>query len=223
MEELVDRQIRRWEQTERQLEVKPSADVQQPMVCISREFGSQGLEIARFVAGRLGYDLYDRDLVERLAEDARLRDRILETLSPSARASITRRLEEEFDELGLAPSEYLTWMTTTLYAVGRHGHGVVLGRGAQFVLEPEATLRVRVFSPFEKRVARVAERYGLSSAEARSRVLHEDAERAAFCWRHFHRDVSDPTAYDMLLNSEALSVAACSALVIDAFHAKLGG
>lgn len=39
------------------------------IICIGREFGSGGHEIGRKVAEKLGLELYDRDLIDRAAED----------------------------------------------------------------------------------------------------------------------------------------------------------
>jgi cytidylate kinase len=223
IEEQVDRQIRKWLEQQRRSEQEPRVGEQQPMICISREFGAQGLEIARIVAGRLDFDLYERDLVEEIAHSARLRQRAFESLNAATRSELNRRIEEQFTRGAFATSDYLRTLSQILLTLGRHGHGIVVGRGAQFVLDPGATLRVRVYAPMDIRVARVAASLDLPPQEARARVLHEDAERAAFCWRNFGRDVRDPASYDLLLSSGSLSLAACSSLVIDAFQAKLGG
>lgn len=107
-----------------------------------------------------------------------------------------------------------------MLTIARHGRAVIVGRGAQFILRPERTLRVRAFAPPEVRIARIAERDRISRDEARAVVLRHDAERNAFCRQHFNADPSDPHHYDLLLNTGTLSVETCADGVVGAFRAR---
>jgi len=107
--------------------------------------------------------------------------------------------------------------------LGRHGKGVIIGRGAQYILDPAQTLRVRAYAPLDVRVRRIAERDGIPVHEARARVLRVDAERAAFVRRHFNQEIADPNHYDLLCNTGSLSVEVCAEMVERAFRARFGG
>ncbi len=91
-----------------------------------------------------------------------------------------------------APSDYLRNLSKVVLTLGRHGKGVIVGRGAHFLLDPQATLRVRVIAPLETRVARIAARDGLSEDEARAKILRIDGERIAFNKQHYGADIADP-------------------------------
>src|SRR5580704_4124216 len=69
VDELVDRQFKRWIEEERR-RAHPSV-VPEPArhsVTISREAGSNGTALARRIAAKLGFRLWDQELVQRIAE-----------------------------------------------------------------------------------------------------------------------------------------------------------
>ena len=43
--------------------------MQKKIITVSREFGSGGRSIGKLVAEKLGYDYYDSELVERVAQE----------------------------------------------------------------------------------------------------------------------------------------------------------
>ena len=48
------------------------------IITISREFGSGGRTIGREVAKRLGYSFYDKELIEKIAEESGLSEEYIE-------------------------------------------------------------------------------------------------------------------------------------------------
>jgi cytidylate kinase len=56
------------------------------------------------------------------------------------------------------------------------------------------------------RVKTVAAREKLSEREATRLIEHTDAERRAFVMRYHRADFTDPTRYDLALNTERLGV-----------------
>ena len=67
-------------------------------------------------------------------------------------------------------------------------------------LPPATTLRVRLIAPLKDRIARVAEKEKLSSADAGTRVGQVEHERAAFVQGYFHKDDADSHQYDLIMN-----------------------
>lgn len=187
----------------------------------SRESGGRGAEIGRQVADELGFQFHAQELVHEIARRARVRNQLVESLDERAQDKVAQWASEMMEGGVFAPSDYLRNLSKVVLALGRHGRGVIIGRGAHFILDPARTLRVRAFAPLDARVAHIADREGLGLDEARSKVLRIDAERIAFHRQHFNVDVGDPVSYDVLLNTAALPIFACVELVARAFRAKL--
>ena len=101
--------------------------------------------------------------------------------------------------------------------IGRHGRAIIVGRGANFVLPPEKRFRVRIVAPQELRVQNVARDLDIPVDEAKRRVIRTNSDRRAFIRKYFNADISDPINYDLVINTETLSVDAaidtvCSAI-----------
>ncbi len=223
IEELVEHQVRRWLE-EREIASRrsqpPAHEAQHPMISISREFGARGAEIGKLVAERLGFRFYAQEIVHEVAHRAHVRQRVVESVDERLQSRIAHFIDEMVEGRLFAPSDYLRNLSQVIITLGRHGNGVIVGRGSQVILDPALTLRVRCYAPLETRIADVARRESIGKASARAEVLRVDSERVAFYRQHFNADVTSPLLYDLLLNTSTLGVEASAELVRDAFHRR---
>jgi cytidylate kinase len=207
IEELIDRQLRRWEMERRLLREEKGEEaargVLKPTIAISRQYGSRAEELGRLLCERLGYELYDRNILEAISANAAFRKATLESLDEKTLSELQLWVESLLRGRYLGQSDYRRHLTDVLLVIGQHGGAVILGRGAGFVLRRETTLHLRVVAPLEDRVRWVVEAEGLSEAEARQKIEEVDEERAAFVRRHFGADVAETTGYDAVLNTGA--------------------
>jgi cytidylate kinase len=223
VQQLVNQNFLRWMEEQKVSSKRRQADShQKPMLVMSREFGGRGAEIGRKVATKLGFQYHSQELVHEIAREARVRRQLVESLDERARDGIEQWVTELLDGESFAPNDYLKNLSKVVGALGRHGKGVIVGRGAHFLLDPRRTLRVRTYAPLEERIGYIAGRRDLTAGEARALVLKIDAERVAFYRQHFNADVANPLHYDLLLNTSSLSIPACVDIVVRAFRAKLG-
>lgn len=225
IEHLVNRQILRWQEEER-ITPKPEAGAveapHRPMICISREYGARGAAVGKIVADRMGFHLYSRDLVEEIAHEAQVRRQVIESIDEHSRSVVEEMVLTLLSDESFYHTQYLKELSTAVLTLARHGRGVIVGRGAQFILRPEHTLRIRAVASLDVRISRIATRDGIPLSEARAKVLRSDAERNAFCDQHFSVDATDPHHYDLLLNTGTMSEEACAAVVVAAFQARFG-
>ncbi len=175
-------------------------------ICISRETGAGGGTIARLVGQRLGWKVYDHELLEAIAHRMGLpvdEVRCFDELAPSVVQDWLLPLREEH----YAPQEaYLDHLAKLVEAIGRAGESVLVGRGAGFLLPRETTLSLRIIAPLRFRAMRLAERMGVSVRTARRAARDLDRRRSQFD-RTMHRMVSaDPHNYDMVLDSHNLGL-----------------
>ncbi|MGD9519606.1 MAG: cytidylate kinase family protein, partial [Armatimonadota bacterium] len=57
---------------------------------------------------------------------------------------------------------------------------------------------------------------GISEREARQKVARLDAQRRAFAKAHFRLDSSDPTLYDLVINTERTTLEQAATLIVTA-------
>jgi cytidylate kinase len=194
-------------------------------IAISREAGTQGTLVAREAANRLGWPVYDQELLELIARDMRLRTSVLESVDERRKGWLQATAEAFMsppprDDLGTVATEsgYVHHLIKVVLALGTHGECVIVGRGSPFILPVETTLRVRLMGPERGRVENFARVLGVPEDEAARRARHLDRERAAFVRRHFFKDAADPRNYDLALNVSRLHPPRCAALIVEAVH-----
>lgn len=221
IDQFVNQQILLW-QEERRIAERKRLSGQDPMICISREYGARGAAMGRRAAERLGFRFYSQELIHEIAEVAHVRQQVVESLDERVQDGISEWVAGLMKRGVFTPSDYLRNLSKVVLTLGRHGKGVIIGRGAQFILEPKATLRVRVVAPLETRVARIAERDGLSPETARATIRRIDAERVAFNRQHYGTDIGDPANYDLVVNTGTLGIEGAANQVIAAFEGRFG-
>ncbi|MCA9667506.1 MAG: cytidylate kinase-like family protein [Myxococcales bacterium] len=218
IEQLVDRQVRKWASETQQVHGPPP---RWPVITVSRAYGSRGGELAARVADKLGFELWDRRIVEAIASSASLRRHVVESLDDKVPGRAVW-LSERFERGYFSRDDYLSHLAAVIDAIARHGRAVILGRGAHMMIAPANALRVRVTAALEPRVAWIARHEGLSMEDARARALRIDAERRAFAEHHFGVELDDPAYFDLVLSTDVLSLERAVELVIDLFRQRFG-
>jgi cytidylate kinase len=122
----------------------------------------------------------------------------------------------------LSASDYFRELARVVHTIASHGGAVIIGRGVAFMLDPASALRVRTVCPVDLRARGIAERSGVTEAQARAEIESIDADRRAFVRDHYGRDTDDPAAYDLLVNTGTMSLEQCAELVACAYRARFG-
>jgi cytidylate kinase len=221
IDHFVNQQILRW-QEERRIAERKRPDGQQPTICISRQYGARGAAMGRLVAERLGFRFYSQELIHDLAQAADVRQQVVESLDERVQDGISEWVSGLIKRGVFAPSDYLRNLSKVVLTLANHGKGVIIGRGAHFILDRQTTLRVRVIAPLETRIARIAERDGLSDDKAKATILRIDAERVAFNKQHYGADLTDPVNYDLVLNAGTLGLEGAADATARAFELRFG-
>jgi cytidylate kinase len=186
-----------------------------PIVTISRLPGAGGRALAEALAPRLGVELHDRDIVNRIALQAGVRERHVTAMEDEADRPLLTEWLVAFDgDAHLSPHGYLAQLRRAVLGLAGPAGAVILGRAAHLILPAESALRVFVVAPLSVRAAAVAARFGVSEHEAERRILHTEAERRAFLKRYFHAELGDPSSYDLVLNTARLGVAGAADAVV---------
>jgi cytidylate kinase len=190
-------------------------------IAISRQAGSRGAEIAQAVGARLGWPVYDRELLTHIAQEKGLSERLFHHLDERC----TNWFEEiiaGFSTQYHSPTDwtYLKQLLRLLVSLGQVGHCVIVGRGAGHVLPAQTTLHVRVIAPRALRVSKTEKRKGLSKPEAERWIDQTDNDRTHFVKHRFNMDPDDPLNYDLIVNSGRYNTEECAELIVQAARVK---
>jgi cytidylate kinase len=197
--------------------------VKRKVVCISHDTGAGGSEIGRLVAQRLGFRYVDEDLVAHAAAIGGVEPG--EIADEERRKSFLRRFLDEFSEagsadawasLGYVPSatergptsdELRALIRTAIDETAARGDAVIVSHAASHaILGRTDVLRVLVTASPDTRIARLCAADDLEEPAAARAIKEADAARADYL-RRFH-DVGEeqPTQYDIVLNTDQLSI-----------------
>jgi cytidylate kinase len=191
-----------------------------PYITISRELGSGGTEISHLVAEKLGWQHYDREIIEAIASQAHTREELVSRFDEQIQNALDTYLRNLFTKQLLDNTQYLHHLTRVLVSIAQYGHAVILGRGANFILPPESGLRVRVVAPLEVRRLRLMQEQGYDAKKAAHEICKHDEARHDFLQHHFHCK-SEEMAYDVVINTAHIETAAAAEWIVQLALAKL--
>lgn len=191
----------------------------QVIITISREYGSGGRYIGKLVADRLGIKLYDKEFVEKLAEDTGLsaeyienneqKRKPLEILNNGYYSGLNNS-----DELFIKESELIKEVTANESCV-------IIGRCANFILKDrENVVKVFVSSDMEDKIKRATEYYGLDKKNAEKEINRINKLRATHYKYYTERDWKDSTNYDLCINSDKIGVENAANLIYEIVEQK---
>ncbi len=188
------------------------------VITISRELGSGGRRVAEELANTLHLSLWDRELVERIAEDADVADHLVRHFDEHVVSEIEVLVRHLAGEPRIGGFQYKRHLARTILQIARIGNAIILGRGGNFIL-PHA-LNVRIVASRELRVHNLIQFEGLTRKEAEAAIDESDRERAEFTRRLWGRKWDDPLCYDMTLRMDEMTNADAAAIITTAFERR---
>ncbi len=178
------------------------------IICIGREYGSGGKEIAVELAKKLNIPFYDKELLEEALKDTdlpldKLKEAEEKRANPFFHTVFYEGKNKEY--YGMDASEILFKMQEkVILEKAKQGDCIFVGRCADFVLSQCKDVHVWnifVTAPIENRIARIMEREGLDEKAASDKIRKTDKKRKAYYDFYTGRDWGKPSNYDLVINS----------------------
>lgn len=166
-------------------------------ITFSEKMGTNGAEIARRVADRMGYAFYDTEAIENAAQEMGFLEDVKE---------IDQRTPSLFERIfSRKPEIYLERLISVIYELASRGNAVFLGRGGYILLRQfKCAFHVMVTGSREKRILNLMER-GFPREVAVKEIQRSDQERESFVKFAFGVDWGNPDLFDIVLNTDNLS------------------
>jgi cytidylate kinase len=172
------------------------------VVTVTSEPGSGGRVVARGIADALGYHLFQRDIIQELAESADIDVSMLDGIEKERLSDVEDWVASLANRRYLWPDIYVEQFIKIIRNIGEHGKSVIAGRGANFILPPEERLSIRIVAPQELRIQNISRLLKIPEDEARKRMTAQEAKRRAFVRNCFDADITAPLNYDLVFNTE---------------------
>lgn len=199
------------------------------VICVSRAMGSGGEEIGRQVAEKLGYLYVDEEIVARaaaaggleprdIADEERRKSfaaRLLNMLAESGGDAFTMSAPVAVALEGTRPADIRDLIRETIVQTAGRGNVVIVAHAASYALDAgPGMLRVLTTASPAVRAKRVAASEGLEPAEAERTIKDSDAARRDYLKRFYSVDRESPHDYDLIVNTDHVSVEQAAAIVL---------
>jgi cytidylate kinase len=209
--------------------------VEHRVVCISASDGSRGEDVAPLVAGRLGFQLVNEQIVARAAEEAGVTASV--AAGAEHRKSLVSRLLEEMpagaagaaalggyvalpEDAGPSADALRGLIRSAIEEIAARGDAVIMAHAASLALTGhDGALRVFVTASPDTRRDRLAEARELTAKKAEKLLARLDANRADYLKRFYHVGSELPTHFDLVVNTDRLEPEQAAELIVQAAKA----
>src|SRR5437667_3438485 len=199
-----------------------------PVITVTRQYASGGAAVAQQVAAGLRWTVIDNEFVDEVARRAGLAPALVaehEERAPGLLERLARTLAVASPEMLIASDAVpraeqdeatIVKLTERIIAeAAAHGRVVLVGRGAQALLaqRPDA-LHVYVVASKPWRLQLAVRRLGADPATAERVVDDTDRQRDQYVKTYYGRQRQDLGNYDLVVNTERLSVEGAAQLIV---------
>lgn len=196
------------------------------VVTISREYGSGGSLVGSRVSELLGWQLGDRQIIERVSALGKLDPDWVQRADEQACAWWERLLggfrhggPEGYvggiAETGVDRDSLQKFTARVIEEIGKKGQCVVVGRAAQCVLHNHpCALRVLIYAPLNEKLERIKKRHP-HERDPLALMHRMDAVRRHYTQEYYGGDPYDRNLYHLCINS-TIGVEACAEIIVSA-------
>lgn len=198
------------------------------LITISREFGSGGRLIGKRLAEKLDIPYYDKELLDRIAEESGFSKELIVEAEKKAKNSFLYSLASAMgtgeagpESLSLNERFFLAQFDT-IRRIADEGSCVIVGRCADYVLRgiPEAT-NVFIYAEEADKIKRAVQEYGVPEDSVKKLMKDTDKARANYYSYHTGRKWGDHVNYNLSIDSGYIEIEDIVDLIIKYTDVKL--
>ncbi len=183
------------------------------IITISREFGSGGREIGKRLAEELKVNYYDSEIITEIARKTGLSEEYVANSSEKGIISYSYKFARTFSNYSNLQSnqtEILVATSKVLKEIAKKGNAVIIGRGANAILEEYAPMNIFVYADMESKIKRCHEKSSedekLTDKEIRNKINQIDKGR-----KNYHKIISnlewgDKENYNLCINTSGIDI-----------------
>lgn len=193
------------------------------VITVSRQFGSGGRSIAKMLAEELGYDYYDSELTQMVAQETGFDPSYIADAGEYApgKSILSYALGNTSPHVSgrhVSASDYL-WATQSriINELAEKGNCVIVGRCADYILRGrEDCLNIFIHAENSYKAKRIVELYGVRDKSPQKRLEEKDARRKANYKYFTGREWGLTENYHLSLDSSVLGSELCVKIAAEA-------
>lgn len=193
------------------------------IITIGREYGSGGKAIAEALAKDLGIKLYDKNLIELIAERHNIDPDVLEATDER----ISNPFFDPYISYGIdtasRSSRLFALQSNIIREAANEGSAIFVGRCANDILwEYPDVVRIFIYAPKLDRIQRIMVKEGIAEDLAAEKIIRRmDKARRSYYQFYTDKKWGSSEGMDLLINSSVLGIEGTAGLIED-FLARKG-
>ena len=199
-----------------------SMNLKQRLICIGREYGSGGREIAEKLAEKLGVPYYDKLLIRKAAEESGYTEHFLSQNEEQPFSIGSLLTGNPFaDTVSMAHAFYPESQMAfdaerhVIQDIAQKGGGVFVGRCASSILDGRNDmLSVFIYAKEDDKLKRVMKRNQMDEMTAKKRLQKVDRMRKRYFDFYADTHWGESESYDMMLSSSQFGIDGCVELIL---------
>jgi len=189
------------------------------VITIGRQFGSNGREIGKRLAERFAIPFYDRDIVTEAASKSSYDEETLKKLDENRNTSFlfsvamnvfpyTSKMDN-LDQLSVSDKLFMVQKQVIL-DMAKKGPCVIVGRCSNFILRGKANcINIFIYGDKHERVNQIAKTENIPFIKAEEIVTKVDKRRASYYNYYTGEKWSSIENYDLCINSTIIGIDGC--------------
>lgn len=200
------------------------------IICVGRQVGSGGHDIARMLALDFNAKYYDRELLNLAAKESGFSEKFFE--QHDERWGIFRSLfnlratpvaHDNFYANNFSQESLFKFQSDAIMKAADEGSCVFVGRCADYVLrERQDVVNVFVSASMEFRIQQIMAKQRIDYPAARKFILQREATRASFYNYYTGKTWGAAESYDLCIDTSILGLQATEKLIADYIRKRFG-
>ncbi|MCI5740951.1 MAG: cytidylate kinase-like family protein [Lachnospiraceae bacterium] len=195
------------------------------IITIGREFGSNGRLVGEKTAEKLGIKCYDKELLSLAAKNSGFCEDILKNNDEKPTGSFLYSLVmDTYSMNGYASAPFLDIPLNqkvflaqyqTIQKIAQEESCVIVGRCADYALQKHQNcINVFIHANKDARIAEISKRLDIPANKAKDVMQKQDKQRASYYHYYSNQAWGDSRNYDLTLDSSKLGIDGCVDMIL---------
>jgi cytidylate kinase len=193
--------MKEWDKKQSLLKAKKREKLP-PSICFSRKIGVGALEIADLLAEKTGYPVFEREIIEHMADNADLNKKTINFFDERYPGKLKEMAAFLFAEKSYIMSDYVKHLFRTVISIADIESTIFVGRGTHLILPRDRVLAVRLICSKEYRCRRLAAILNVDNKDVEGKMDEIDKEQRVFFKKVFHKQDALPYEFDLCINCD---------------------
>ena len=185
------------------------------VITIGREFGSGGRELGRKLAGKLGIEYYDREIITEIAKNTAFSEQYVKQVLENNPhdlfpISVAHTFSYIDTKMIYEKQKIFSEQEKVIKKMASASDCVIIGRCADYILKDFKPLRIFVYADMDSKVERCLKRNESAENFSRKKLVKKiktiDKNRARYYNYYTGEKWGDPLNYDICVNTTAVSI-----------------